>query len=532
MNFFGIIFLFSCRTDTILDDTSDLKDISETEIPSSPNATEQLRLELLQRGMEHLQNLSEISTAHENRAAGSLGYDETVMYLISQGQEYGYNVDVQDFMFYLYHLLATPEFEENAGETTGNSYETSAFWYSPAGNGDALISSVDLQLPPSNQANSSTSGCEIEDFDDFPSGHIALIQRGSCTFTQKAQLAEQAGAVAVVIFNEGQLGRQDIVEGFLDANSVQIPVFGMSFEDGQALSTKSDVLFFYNLQSEIRDITSQNVFFQPPSLDESYIMLGGHADSVFAGGGLNDNGSGIAAILSIAKQNANQDLPIRYAFWGGEELGLLGSYHFISDAYPETLQNISSYINLDMIASPNFARMIYDGDGSLSNMRGPNHSDEIEAMFEAHFDEQNLHHQPTPFDGRSDYGPFIDVGIAAGGLFTGAEGMKTEAEEAMYGGDAGKPYDECYHEACDDILNINDEVFGDMILATFSVLNDLVDNNLPQYTSVNDFPSQIRIPQSKCHHTEEEEKEDNVDEEEKEEGKNTTEERIRFLSVK
>ena len=521
---FGIVFLFSCHTDTFLDDTSDSKDVSETEIPSSPSASEQMRVELLQRGMEHLQKLSEISVAHENRAAGSLGYDETIMYLISQGQEYGYNVDVQDFVFSLYNVLETPEFAENSGENSGESYETSAFWFSPAGNGTALISSVDLQLPPSNEANSSTSGCEIEDFDDFPIGNIALIQRGTCTFTQKAQMAEQAGAVAVVIFNEGQVGRQDIVEGFLDANSVHIPVFGMSFEDGKTLSTKNNILFSYTLQSETTDIASQNVFFQPPSLDEPYVMLGGHADSVFDGGGLNDNGSGISAILSIAKQNANQDLPIRYAFWGGEELGLLGSYHFISNALPEELQNISSYINLDMIASPNFARMIYDGDGSLSNMRGPNHSDEIEALFEAHFDEQNLHHQPTPFDGRSDYGPFIDVGIAAGGLFTGAEGIKSQSEEDMYGGDAGEPYDDCYHESCDDILNINDEVFGDMILATFSVLNNLVDNTLSQYTIINDSPSHIRIPQSKCHHSE--------DEGEKDEGENTTEEKMRSLSVK
>ena len=202
-----------------------------------------------------------------------------------------------------------------------------------------------------------------------------MIQRGSCTFTQKAQLAEQAGAVAVVIFNEGQVGRQDIVEGYLEANSVQIPVFGLSFEHGEALSMKTETLFSYDLESEITDITSQNIFFQSQSIDEPYVMLGGHADSVFEGGGINDNGSGISGILSIAKHNANQELPIRYAFWGGEELGLLGSYHFISNSTQEELQNISSYINLDMIVL-NFARMIYDGMAH-GYIQGPGHSDEV-----------------------------------------------------------------------------------------------------------------------------------------------------------
>ena len=161
-----------------------------------------------------------------------------------------------------------------------------------------------------------------------------------------------------------------------------------------------------------------------------------------------------------------------------------------------------------MIASPNFARMIYDGDGSYSYMQGPGHSDEIESMFEVHFDDQNLSHQPTPFDGRSDYGPFIEVGIASGGLFTGAEGIKNSSEEAMYGGEAGEPYDECYHESCDDISNINQEVFGEMIFATHSVVHKLIEEHLSQHTILYQRPTRFRIPQSKCHHGEEQNQEE------------------------
>ena len=122
----------------------------------------------------------------------------------------------------------------------------------------------------------------------------------------------------------------------------------------------------------------------------------------------------------------------------------------------------------------------------------------IEEFFEEHFDAQELEHQPTPFDGRSDYGPFIEVGIASGGLFTGAESIKTASEESSYGGDAGVAYDECYHEFCDDIYNIHEGVFGEMIFATYSVLNKLVETQGTQNYTLLRQPLRLSIPQSKC----------------------------------
>ena len=489
-----ISLLLSCQSDQSTKE--ELLGEGDTGTSTGENQSQEqiLQENLLEDGLEHLQKLSEIATEYENRAAGTDGYDDTVLYIIEEGQKYGYDVEVQDFTFSLYNISQSPTIQTPEAE----SFEISAFWYSPAGQGEGVVSAVDVQIPPGEEANSSTSGCEESDFEEFTPGDIALIQRGSCTFTQKAQLAEQFGAVAVIIFNEGQTGRRGVVEGYLEPNVVTVPVFGMSYDDGEAIVNQEDFILSYELQSEITDIPSQNVFFQPPSVDESYIMLGGHADSVTAGGGINDNGSGISAILSIAKENQNKDLPIRYAFWGGEELGLLGSYHFISTSEFEDLDKISSYINLDMIASPNFARMIYDGDGSMGTPSGPQHSDKIEELFEEHFDAQELEHQPTPFDGRSDYGPFIEVGIASGGLFTGAESIKTASEESSYGGDAGVAYDECYHEFCDDIYNIHEGVFGEMILATYSVLNKLVETQGTQNYTLLRQPLRLSIPQSKC----------------------------------
>ena len=112
-----------------------------------------------------------------------------------------------------------------------------------------------------------------------------------------------------------------------------------------------------------------------------------------------------------------------------------------------------------MIASPNYVNSIYDGDGSAFGLTGPSGSAQIEYLFENYYDQKGLPHIPTAFDGRSDYGPFLDVGVPAGGIFTGAEGIKTAEQAAMFGGTAGIAYDSCYHSACDNITNLNLEAF-------------------------------------------------------------------------
>jgi Zn-dependent M28 family amino/carboxypeptidase len=108
-----------------------------------------------------------------------------------------------------------------------------------------------------------------------------------------------------------------------------------------------------------------------------------------------------------------------------------------------------------MLGSPNFVRFVYDGDGSDSDPAGPHGSGEIERIFTSYFTGRGLRTKATPFDGRSDYGPFIDVGIPAGGLFSGAEGIKTKGEASVYDGTAGVAYDSCYHQACDTASNLN-----------------------------------------------------------------------------
>jgi len=166
-----------------------------------------------------------------------------------------------------------------------------------------------------------------------------------------------------------------------------------------------------------------------------------------------------AAILEVAEQMAKVKPrnKVRFAWWGAEESGLLGSQHYVDNLSQREIKNIALNLNFDMIGSPNFVRFVYDGDGSSTPLAGPNGSGTIERVFLDYFSDEAgaLPVEPTAFSGRSDYGPFIAVGIPAGGLFTGAEGIKTDDEVGIYGGTAGEQYDPCYHLACDTFDNIS-----------------------------------------------------------------------------
>jgi aminopeptidase Y len=192
---------------------------------------------------------------------------------------------------------------------------------------------------------------------------------------------------------------------------------------------------------------------------ESVIVVGGHLDSVIGGPGINDNGSGIAAILETAIQMAKAKPvnKVRFAFWGAEESGLVGSIHYVNNLTQDERDRIALYLNFDMIGSPNHVFFVYDGDDSdgVGAGPGPDGSAELEALFESYYDSRGIPYKGTDFSGRSDYGPFIAAGIPAGGLFTGAEGIKTPEEAAIWGGASGIAYDPCYHQACDTYANVS-----------------------------------------------------------------------------
>ncbi|WP_325269875.1 M28 family metallopeptidase [Nocardioides sp.] len=415
--------------------------------------------------MEHLEALDAIGTANGGtRASGTPGYAASRDYVVSKLRAAGYTPEVQAFEFPFYRQLAPATFEQVAPTPTsyaeGTDYATMT--YSGSGDVTAAVQGVDLAL---DNLAVSTSGCEDADFAGFTAGNIALIRRGTCSFGEKVVNAQEAGASAVIVMNQGTEGRTDAFAGTLGAPVGTVPAIGTSFAIGQALAVDgAQAHVAASTESEMR--TTWNVFAETKGGDaENVVMTGAHLDSVVPGPGVNDNGSGSAAILEVAEAMAKVKPvnKVRFAWWGAEELGLLGSEHYVADLEandPEKLGDIALYLNFDMVGSPNYALFVYDGDNSKfpvgpSAAEGPAGSGAIEDLFHDYFASVNTPSAETPFSGRSDYGPFIAVGIPAGGLFTGAEGIKTAEEAALFGGTAGEAYDPCYHQACDTIANVS-----------------------------------------------------------------------------
>jgi aminopeptidase Y len=207
--------------------------------------------------------------------------------------------------------------------------------------------------------------------------------------------------------------------------------------------------------------TTSNVLAETAGGDpDKVVMVGAHLDSVDQGPGINDNGSGTAAVLETAIQMAKvkPKNKVRFAWWGAEESGLVGSNYYVANLSSAEKARIALYLNFDMIGSPNYVRFVYDGDGSAFGLAGPAGSDAIEAFFTSFYAARGLASEPSEISFRSDYAAFFNNGIPFGGLFTGAEGVKTAAQAAIYGGTAGVAYDPCYHQACDTFANNSDEV--------------------------------------------------------------------------
>ncbi|KAF8464894.1 hypothetical protein BDZ91DRAFT_697546 [Kalaharituber pfeilii] len=393
-------------------------------VPTGPNGLPPVESNKLRRVLtrtallKHADKLYSFSQQDPDntRAFGSLGHDLTVDYLYNmfnsgELKDY-YTVEKQEFVH---------EFSYGTTKVAaeGEGYESSYFTYSPPTKGD-------LKAELGAVAN---LGCEQSDYPDL-SGKIALVSRGSCEFGFKsigpyvpgAMISQDAGATLLADLTQGPL-------------SVTL-----------------------NVESVLENRTTHNVIAQTRGGDQNNVIVtGGHTDSVGAGPGINDDGSGTIGILEVAINLVKFSVKnaVRFCFWSAEEFGLVGSTYYIETLPAEEQDKIALYLNFDMIASPNYVYFVYDGDGSAFNVSGPPGSDAIEHLFEEHFLDVGWKTKPTAFNGRSDYGPFLEVGIPSGGLFTGAEGVKTEEEVAYYGGTVGEWYDPNYHKAGDTVKNCN-----------------------------------------------------------------------------
>jgi aminopeptidase S len=206
-------------------------------------------------------------------------------------------------------------------------------------------------------------------------------------------------------------------------------------------------------------VSSTNLLVEAGGAGGEVVMFGAHVDSVAAGPGINDDGSGIATLLVIAERMAElppPDRPVRIAFWGAEEGGPFGSAAYVGQLTEAERGRIGAYLNFDMLGSPNFVRFVYAEPGAAPG------SQALTDLFAAYFENQGLAWEPIDLTGHADHGPFVAVGIPTGGLFSGGAEAKTDAQAAAFGGTAGEFADACSHLACDTIANLSDVALDDM----------------------------------------------------------------------
>jgi Zn-dependent M28 family amino/carboxypeptidase len=429
----------------------------------TPNLSERLQHAVTIDGIrEHLEALQVIANRNnETRASGTPGYDASARYVAEQLRASGYEVRFQEFVFPAFVQNSSPVLEFVGGGNLRVQDQFVTMLFSGSGEVTAPVDAIDLEPG----AAIATSGCEETDFDGF-SGGVALMMRSGCFFREQAANAESAGAVAALVMPSKQDAPQGALRGTLTPDvTSDIPVLGVSYSLGRRLiaAASSGKLVRLAVEATTDNRTTSNVIAETRSgNDSAVVMVGGHLDSVPAGPGINDNGSGSATVLEIAQEIARYDTAhrIRFAFWGAEEFGLLGSIHYVQGLDEDEINALDSYLNFDMLGSSNFVRFVYDG--RRAGVPDPEGSIEIQHMFEEHFKELDLATKLIPLKDRSDHALFAAAGIDVGGLFSGADEVKTKGEARAFGGRAGRLNDPCYHLECDTIDHVNFAILDEM----------------------------------------------------------------------
>ncbi|HEX5254895.1 MAG TPA: M28 family metallopeptidase [Mycobacterium sp.] len=405
--------------------------------------------------MAHLSKLQDIANANNGtRAVGTPGYEASVDYVVNVLRSSGFDVQTPEFSARVFH---GDKPEVTVG---GKAVEAHALDFS-LGTAPEGVSGQLVAAPTNNL------GCAASDYANLPlHGAVVLVDRGTCPFTQKEDAAAQRGAVAMIIadnVDEQQMG------GTLGPTTeVKIPVLSVTRSVGMQLRGQPGPTTI-KLNASAQSFRARNVIAQTKTGSATdVVMAGAHLDSVPEGPGINDNGSGVAAVLETAVRLGSSPSvhnALRFGFWGAEELGLIGSRNYVESLDLTGLKNIALYLNFDMLASPNPGYFTYDGDQSLPvDARGqpvvPEGSAGIERTLVAYLKSAGKTAQDTSFDGRSDYDGFTLAGIPAGGLFSGAEGKMSADQAKLWGGTADQPFDPNYHQKADTFDHVDRTALG------------------------------------------------------------------------
>jgi Peptidase family M28/PA domain len=396
-----------------------------------------------------------------NRAPGTPGDLASVRYVEDRLAGTGYRVWRQTVPFQRFNIDA-----ESATRTDGGSIRV--LMMDPGPNTPVGGFTAPVVVAPVKVDG--TTGCAPGDYAGLPvRGAIVVVARGSCGYAAQQKVIAGLGGRAMLLYLVTP-SPEDIwrLHVFTPADFT-IPAASVSQAQAEQLAAEASA-HPVSLHLELRghEVADQtvNLFAETPGgAADRVVMAGAHLDSVAEGPGINDNASSAAALLETARRLAPyQDSvhnKVRFAWWGAEELIDLGSIYYVDHLPPAERANIAVYVDLELIASPNFVRFVFDGAPPA-----PAGSAAASAVFKRYFTDAGLPFETEPDQNiGSDHEPFMAAGIPVTGMNGGTLGIKTPEQAAVFGGQAGQVYDHCYHQACDTLSNINRRAFDENVPA-------------------------------------------------------------------
>jgi Zn-dependent M28 family amino/carboxypeptidase len=402
----------------------------------------------------HLRKLQEIADANKgNRSDGTSGYDASVDYIAQILRDKGFDVQ-------------TPEFDRLDRMQGGRPTLTASGRPYPVDQASLLVTTAPAGLSALTLRPQKASGCTAADYGSVSvKGAIAVVDDTGCSVVDKQNNAVAKGAVALLVVSApGTNGSPAglFTPGYYE--KLTVPV-GVIANDADAALRRTNSPVRLVLDSKAVMAKSRNVVAQTKTGNsQNVVVVGAHLDSVRSSPGINDNGSGVAAVLETAAALGSAPQitnAVRFAFWGAEEKALDGSTKYLRGLKRDQLDDIALYLNFDMLASPNPGYFTYDGDQSgqpnpdIPVRAVPVGSAGIERTLAGYLNLAGIRPADIPLAKTTGYSPFLTAGIPIGGLTTGSSQRKTEVQARLWGGQVGVAFDPNYHTPGDTIDNVD-----------------------------------------------------------------------------
>ncbi|BCI51321.1 peptidase M28 [Mycolicibacterium litorale] len=397
----------------------------------------------------HLEALQDIAERHGgNRAQGTPGFDASVDYVAGLLRDKGFDVQ-------------TPDFDRYGGTRGGAPLLTVNGRGHPVDKASLLVDTGPAGVTAVTLRPVKAAGCTPADYGRTDVRRaIAVVDDTGCSVVTKHNAATARGAVGMLVVTSRADGSPPglFTPGYYRELTIPVGVIGA---DVNAALRRTTAPVRLRLDGSPVLAKSRNVLAQTKTGDtRNVVMAGAHLDSVAGGPGINDNGTGVAAVLETALQlggSPQVDNAVRFAFWGSEEIGLEGSRAYIRGLDAEHLDDIALYVNVDMLGSPNAGYFTYDGDQSAATapMPVPEGSAGVERLLAAYLNTAGVRPADMPLGNATDYEPFLAAGVPIGGLTTGAAQQKTPVQARLWGGRAAAAFDPNYHTRRDTVDNVD-----------------------------------------------------------------------------